>query len=138
MVSKNSMESIKNIYGKRNPKSHIEQRCQRLYTKQLDGLSTRQLVLQHAQREGIAEKTAWSDWKRVTEWNSQDLERDRVDILSRLHSMRQRLFNAALKKGQLQTAHMILDSLGRANGESQEAVNVNMPPALNIQIETKE
>ena len=63
------MESIKNIYGKRNPKSHIEKRCQRLYTKQLDGLSTRQLVLQHAQREGIAEKTAWSDWKRVTEWN---------------------------------------------------------------------
>ena len=36
--------------------------------------------------------------------------------------MRQRLFNAALKKGQLQTAHMILDSLGRANGETQEAV----------------
>ncbi|BCV03663.1 MAG: hypothetical protein CM15mV71_070 [Caudoviricetes sp.] len=34
----------------------IEQRCQRLYTKQLDDLSTRQLVLQHAQREGIAEK----------------------------------------------------------------------------------
>jgi len=33
---------------------------------------------------------------------------------------------------------MILDSLGRANGESQEAVNVNMPPALNIQIESKE
>ena len=138
MVSKNSMESIKNIYGKRNPKSHIGQRCQRLYTKQLDGLSTRQLVLQHAQRESISEKTAWADWKTVTAWNSQDLERDRVDILSRLHSMRQRLFNAALKKGQLQTAHMILDSLGRANGETQEAVNVNMPPSLNIQIESKE
>ena len=74
----------------------------------------------------------------MTEWNSQDLERDRADILSRLHSMRQRLFNAALKKGQLQTAHMILDSLGRANGEAQEAVNVNMPPSLNIQIESKE
>ena len=138
MVSKNSIESIKNIYGKRNPKSHIEQRCQRLYTKQLDGLSTRQLVLQHAQRESISEKTAWADWKRVTEWNTQDLERDSADILSRLQSMRQRLFNAALKKGQLQTAHMILDSLGRANGESQEAVNVNMPPSLNIQIESRE
>ena len=137
-MSEKDLERIKNIYGKRNPNTHIEQRCQRLYTKQLDGLSTRQLVLQHAQREGIAEKTAWSDWKRVTEWNSQDLERDRADILSRLHSMRQRLFNAALKKGQLQTAHMILDSLGRANGESQEAVNVNMPPSLNIQIESKE
>ena len=111
MVSKNSIDSIKNIYGKRNPKSHIEQRCQRLYTKQLDGLSTRQLVLQHAQRESISEKTAWADWKTVTAWNSTDLERDRVDILSRLHSMRQRLFNAALKKGQLQTSHMSLDSL---------------------------
>ena len=33
---------------------------------------------------------------------------------------------------------MILDSLGRANGETQEAVNVNMPPSLNIQIESKE
>ena len=52
------LERIKSIYGKRNPKSHIEQRCQRLYTKQLDGLSTRQLVLQHAQREGIAEKNS--------------------------------------------------------------------------------
>ena len=137
-MSEKDLERIKNIYGKRNPKPHIEQRCQRLYTKQLDGLSTRQLVLQHAQREGIAEKTAWADWKRVTEWNSQDLERDRADILSRLHSMRQRLFNAALKKGQLQTAHMILDSLGRANGENQEALNVNMPPSLNIQIESRE
>jgi len=129
-MSEKDLERIKNIYGKRNPKTHIEQRCQRLYT--------RQLVLQHAQRESISEKTAWADWKRVTEWNSQDLERDRADILSRLHSMRQRLFNAALKKGQLQTAHMILDSLGRANGENQEALNVNMPPSLNIQIESRE
>ena len=58
-MSEKDLERIKNIYGKRNPKTHIEQRCQRLYTKQLDGLSTRQLVLQHAQRESISEKTAW-------------------------------------------------------------------------------
>ena len=50
-MSDKDLERIKSIYGKRNPKTHIEQRCQRLYTKQLDGLSTRQLVLQHAQYE---------------------------------------------------------------------------------------
>ena len=57
-MSEKDLERIKNIYGKRNPKTHIEQRCQRLYTKQLDGLSTRQLVLQHAQRESISEKNS--------------------------------------------------------------------------------
>ena len=37
-MSEKDLERIKHIYGKRNPKTHIEQRCQRLYTKQLDGL----------------------------------------------------------------------------------------------------
>ena len=35
-MSEKDLERIKNIYGKRNPKTHIEQRCQRLYTKQLE------------------------------------------------------------------------------------------------------
>ena len=59
-------------YGKRNPNAVIEERQKRLYKRQLTGLPVRQLVLDHADREGIAEATAWRDWETVSLWNEQD------------------------------------------------------------------
>ena len=50
--------------------------------------------------------------------------------------MRVKLFNQALKKGQLQTAAQVLDSLGRVIGESVETVNINAPE-LAIRVEQK-
>ena len=124
-------------YGKRNPNAVIEQRQQRLYRKQLDGLTPRQLVLEHASREGIAVSTAWRDWTQVSEWVKEDWESHRDDLLPRLQNMRERLFHAALKRGQLQTCAQILDSLGRVVGESApETISMSVPQ-LSVSIADK-
>ena len=65
------------VCGKRNPDTVIEARRQRLYKRQLEGLTTRQLVLDHASKENIGVETAWRDWRQVKEWNDEDWEKDR-------------------------------------------------------------
>ena len=124
------------VCGKRQPDAVIEARSQRLYSKQLTGKTTRQLVHEHSSREGIGIDTAWSDWKQVKKWNDEDWEQDREKMVSRLQGMRMRLFDQAVRKGQLQTAAQILDSLGKVLGESVENINLNTPQ-LSIQVEPK-
>ena len=124
------------VCGKRQPDAVIEARRQKLYSRQLTGKTTRQLVLEHASREQIGIDTAWSDWKKVKEWNDEDWEKDREKMISRVQGMRMRLFEQAVRKGQLQTAAQILDSLGRVLGESVENININAPQ-LSIQVEEK-
>jgi hypothetical protein len=136
-VSAESVNNTPRPYGKRNPNAYIEQRQQRLYRRQLDGLSARQLVLEHAEREGVSVATAWRDWEAVNKWNSEDWERDRVNMLARLQTMRVRLFNASIRKGQLQTAAQILDSLGRVVNESGIEQQAAAAPTLNITVEDK-
>ena len=124
------------VCGKRQPDAVIEARRQKLYSRQLTGKTTRQLVLEHASREQIGVETAWSDWRKVKEWNDEDWEKDREKMLSRLQGMRMRLFEQAVRKGQLQTAAQILDSLGKVVGESVENINLNTPQ-LSISVEPK-
>ena len=120
----------------RSSLSDVLKRSQRLYARQLEGKTTRQLVLEHANIEGISETTAWDDWNRVKVWNNEDWQKDRETLLPRLQAMRVRLFNKAVKKGQLQTAAQILDSLGKVIGESVETVNIQAPE-LSIRVEPK-
>ena len=120
----------------RSPDMVIEQRRQRLYKRQLEGLTTRHLVLEHSSREGVCVKTAWNDWKEVSKWNDEDWQKDREKMIARLQAMRVRLFDKAVKKGQFQTAAQILDSLGKVVGESVETVNINAPE-LAIRIENQ-
>ena len=120
----------------RSPDMVIEQRRQRLYKRQLEGLTTRHLVLEHSSREGVCVKTAWNDWKEVSKWNDEDWQKDRENMIARLQAMRVRLFDKAVKKGQFQTAAQILDSLGKVVGESVETVNINAPE-LAIRIESQ-
>ena len=124
------------VCGKRQPDAVIEARRQRLYSKQLTGKTTRQLVHEHSSREGIGIDTAWSDWKQVKKWNDEDWEQDREKMVSRLQGMRMRLFDQAVRKGQLQPAAQILDSLGKVLGESVENIKLNTPQ-LSIQVEPK-
>ena len=116
--------------------SDVLKRSQRLYARQLEGKTTRQLVIEHSSIENISETTAWHDWDRVKVWNNEDWEKDREALLPRLQAMRIRLFNKAVKKGQLQTAAQILDSLGKVIGESIETVNIQAPE-LSIKVEPK-
>ena len=120
----------------RSTVSDVLKRSQRLYARQLEGKTTRQLVLEHASIEGISETTSWEDWNRVKVWNDEDWQKDREVLLPRLQAMRIRLFNRAVKKGQLQTAAQILDSLGKVIGESIETVNIQAPE-LSIKVEPK-
>jgi len=120
----------------RSSVSDVLKRSQRLYARQLEGKTTRQLVIEHANIEGISETTAWQDWDKVKVWNNEDWEKDRESLLPRLQAMRVRLFNKAVKKGQLQTAAQILDSLGKVIGESVETVNIQAPE-LSIKVEPK-
>ena len=116
--------------------SDVLKRSQRLYARQLEGKTTRQLVIEHANIEGVSETIGWQDWNRVKVWNNEDWEKDRENLLPRLQAMRIRLFNKAVKKGQLQTAAQILDSLGKVIGESIETVNIQ-GPELCIRVEPK-
>ena len=120
----------------RSSVSDVLKRSQRLYARQLEGKTTRQLVIEHANIQGISETTAWQDWDKVKVWNNEDWEKDRETLLPRLQAMRVRLFNKAVKKGQLQTAAQILDSLGKVIGESVETVNIQAPE-LSIRVEPK-
>jgi len=120
----------------RSSVSDVLKRSQRLYARQLEGKTTRQLVIEHANIEGISETTAWQDWDKVKVWNNEDWEKDRESLLPRLQAMRIRLFNKAVKKGQFQTAAQILDSLGKVIGESIETVNIQAPE-LSIKVEPK-
>ena len=123
-------------YKGTNSRAVIEARCQRLYSRQSEGKTTRQLVIEHSKREGICEATGWTDWNKVKEWNDQDWLKEREKMIPRLQAMRMRLFNKAISKGQLQTAAQILDSLGKVVGESVETVNIQAPD-LTIKVEPK-
>ena len=67
----------------RSTAEKVQERAQRLYARQLEGKTTRQLVLEHANIEGISETTAWDDWNRVKVWNNEDWEKDRETLLPR-------------------------------------------------------
>ena len=125
-------------YGKRNPDAVIEERRKRLYKRQLTGLPVRQLVLDHADREGIGEVTAWRDWDAVKQWNEQDWAKDRESIVSRLQAMRMRAIDAAIRKGQIGSAQLLMRDLGAVVGEvSPEVLAQTQQPNLSIVVEDK-
>jgi len=124
-------------YGKRNPNAVIEERQKRLYKRQLTGLPVRQLVLDHADREGIAEATAWRDWETVSQWNEQDWSKDRERIVSRLQAMRMRAIDAAIRKGQIGSAQLLMRDLGAVVGEVAPEAQAAAAPTLQITVEDK-
>lgn len=125
----------KSVYGKRNPDEVIRQRQHRLYVRQAEGLTPRQLVTEHASRESVSLSTAWKDWKAVNTWVEEDFASEREQMVSRLTTARWKLFNKSMSKGHYQTAASVLDSLSKTcrDGEIEEAAQ--HAPTLNISIE---
>ena len=76
-----------------------------------------------------------ADWAAVKAWNEEDFSKERDSMVARLSSMRMRAIQMALKKGQLQTAAHLMDSLGRAVGEGLEVEAAQHAPNLSISIE---
>jgi len=124
-------------YGKRNPNAVIEERRKRLYKRQLTGLPVRQLVLDHADRESIGEVTAWRDWDAVKQWNEDDWSKDRQSIVSRLQGMRMRAIDAAIRKGQIGSAQLLMRDLGAVVGEVAPETLAAQAPALQITVEDR-
>jgi hypothetical protein len=104
-----------------------EQRIKRLYLRQLDGLTAKQLVLDHAQKEQVSEETAWRDWREVRKLNDEDFALERETMAARIFSMRQKVLHAALKRGQMNTAAQILDSLARQIGCDEPTATETLP-----------
>ena len=132
------VEKQQRPYGKRNPDAVIEERRKRLYKRQLTGLTVRQLVLEHADRESIAEATAWRDWDAVKQWNEEDWAKDKESIISRIQSMRLRAIDVAIRKGQIGSAQLLMRDLGAVVGEvSPEVLAQTQAPSLSIVVEDK-
>ena len=120
----------------KDPDQLILKRQQRLYRRQSEGLTTRQLVIDHSLKEGLSERHSWDDWKQVKIWNEEDWAKDRESMVSRIQSMRLRAIDKAMKKGQLQTVQTLLADLGKVVGESEEVINIKAPE-LSIRVENK-
>ena len=125
----------KMVYGKSNPREVIEKRQHALYLRQLEGLTPRQLVHDHARREGVSISTAWKDWKAVQSWNATDFQGEREEMVSRLTAARWRLFNKSVSKGHFQTAAAVLDSLSKTCGDGDALQDAAAAPNLSISIE---
>lgn len=125
----------KSVYGKRNPDEVIRQRQHRLFVRQCEGLTPRQLVTDHASREGISLSAAWRDWKAVNVWLESDFQEERDKMVSRLTAARWKLFHKSISKGNFQTAAQVLDGLSRTCGDGTEEAQAAQAPQLNITIE---
>ena len=104
-----------------------QERIKRLYLRQLEGLPAKHLVLDHAQKEQVSEETAWRDWREVAKLNDQDFAIERETMAARIFAMRQKVLNAALKRGQMNTAAQILDSLARQIGCDEPTATESLP-----------
>ena len=127
----------KSVYGKRNPNAVIEARQRRLYRHQQSGLTARQLVYEHADRESVSITTAWRDWEAVQKWNQEDWGLERETMVARLASLRFKAINQAMKKGQLMVAAQLMAQLGACVQETESLVAGDDAVNLNISIEDK-
>ena len=125
---------IKPSSNHRNPDAVREKRQRVLYLRQMDGLTPRQLVIDHAAREGISISTAWRDWTAVQTWNEEDFASQREQMHSRLTSARWRLFNKSFQKGHYQTASAVLDGLSRSCGDGTDPMGQAAASAPNLSI----
>jgi len=114
-----------------------QERIKKLYMRQLEGLPAKQLVLDHARKEQVSEETAWRDWREVSKLNDQDFSLERETMAARIFAMRQKVLNAALRRGQMQTAASVLDSLARQVG-CDEAQMSQILPEIRVRVENPE
>ena len=106
-----------------------------MYRKQQDGLTGRAIVYAHMEQEGVSESTAWRDWQVVRQWNRGDWDEEKESLVSRLQTLRFKTIERCLRKGQLQTAAILMAQLGATVQETEPEGSAGNAPQLNITIE---
>ena len=88
------------------------------------------------EKEGVSESTAWRDWAQVKEWNQDDWQGERENVVARLTSMRFKAIEKAMRKGQMMVAAQLMAQIGATVQETESLVQGTDAVNLNISIET--
>ena len=118
----------------KGPAHQIEERANATYTYILEGGTKRQICQRTSDRFNVSLRTAFDDYGRAMDLLREEQSETRADILNQITALRLALVTKAIKKGQLQSATMLLAQLGAAAGEGTE-FTASEEVKLNISIE---
>ena len=119
----------------KGPAHQIEERANATYAYILDGGTKRQIMQRTADRFNVSLRTAYDDYGRAMDLLREEQSETRADILNQLTALRLALVTKAIKKGQLQSATILLAQLGAAAGELDPLTDAAAAPNLSISIE---
>ena len=134
-----SVKTVRNDPTKRyrlgkGPTHQIEERANATYTYILEGGTKRQICQRTSDRFNVSLRTAFDDYGRAMDLLREEQSETRADILNQITALRLALVTKAIKKGQLQSATILLGQLGAAAGEGTE-FTASEEVKLNISIE---
>ena len=118
----------------KGPAHQIEERANATYAYILEGGTKRQICQRTSDRFNVSLRTAFDDYGRAMDLLREEQSETRADILNQITALRLALVTKAIKKGQLQSATMLLAQLGAAAGEGTE-FTASEEVKLNISIE---
>ena len=113
----------------------IEERANATYAYILEGGTKRQIMQRTSERFNVSLRTAFDDYGRAMDLLREEQKETRADILNQLTALRLALVTKAIKKGQLQSATILLAQLGAAAGELDPITDAAAAPNLSISIE---
>ena len=113
----------------------IEERANATYAYILEGGTKRQIMQRTSERFNVSLRTAFDDYGRAMDLLREEQSETRADILNQLTALRLALVTKAIKKGQLQSATILLAQLGAAAGELDPITDAAAAPNLSISIE---
>ena len=119
----------------KGPAHQIEERANATYAYILEGGTKRQICQRTSDRFNVSLRTAFDDYGRAMVLLREEQSETRADILNQLTALRLALVTKAIKKGQLQSATILLAQLGAAAGELDPITDAAAAPHLSISIE---
>lgn len=118
----------------KGPAHQVEERANACYSYILDGGTKRQICQRVVDRFNVSLRTAFDDYGRAMDLLREEQSETRGDILNQVQALRLAIAKKAIQKGQLQSAAILLQQIGTANGEGTEFVQ-SEEVKLNISIE---
>ena len=128
-----------NRYSKGRPinDTQMQERINAAYMLMLGGGAYRENACQLSTRYGVSYRQAEKYIHEAKQLMKLDFAGERAEFLNQVNNMRMHTVKKALKRGNFQVVAQLLDSLGRAMGESTQEEAANQQPSLNIVIEDK-